>query len=369
MPGSAGQRRPALVPDRHSSGASPQPQARYRGAPFQGPGKRKRHEYGNGACGPVGHQGAPAEDLGQWRLLASSRPAIVLAAEQLADSADLRAGWHVLDVACGNGNATLAAARSATQAIGVDYVPALLEDGRGRAAAEGLDVEFRLGDAEDLPVATGSIDAVLWCSAPCSRQTTQQTADEIVRVTSQAARSASRPGRRTASSARCSRVITAHVAPPARRRAPRCCGAPRQHLARTVRRCSRRHPVRGAHLQLAVRFPREEFVAFFRRWYGPALKAFEALDDAGQAALARRPGQPRPPLGPEPTAAASASRQPTWRPSSPSADPRHGTRPTCICGLARPPSAHGDESKGEGSWLTTWTGFGNSCRATGSGYG
>ena len=64
---------------------------------------------------------------------------IVLASELLADAADLRAGWEVLDVACGNGNATLAAARSGTHAVGIDYVPELLEGGRGRAVAEGLE--------------------------------------------------------------------------------------------------------------------------------------------------------------------------------------------------------------------------------------
>lgn len=57
----------------------------------------------------------------------------VLVSERLADVADLRAGWRVLDIACGSGNATLAAARSGTQVIGVDYVPELLQSGRDRA--------------------------------------------------------------------------------------------------------------------------------------------------------------------------------------------------------------------------------------------
>src|SRR5690242_19283253 len=61
----------------------------------------------------------------------------------------------------GNGNTTLAAARSGTYALGIDYVPELLEGGRVRAATEGLDVEFRLGDIENLPVDEESYDAVL----------------------------------------------------------------------------------------------------------------------------------------------------------------------------------------------------------------
>src|SRR5690349_12281989 len=73
---------------------------------------------------------------------------IVLVAEQLCDTADLHAGWRVLDVATGSGNAAIAAARHGCTAVGVDYVPALLERGRRRAAAEGLPVELIEGDAE-----------------------------------------------------------------------------------------------------------------------------------------------------------------------------------------------------------------------------
>src|SRR3954470_3533782 len=72
---------------------------------------------------------------------------IVLVAEQLCDSADLHAGWRVLDVATGSGNAAIAAARLGCAAVGADYVPALLERGQMRATAEGLDVEFVVGDA------------------------------------------------------------------------------------------------------------------------------------------------------------------------------------------------------------------------------
>ena len=85
---------------------------------------------------------------------------IVLVAEQLCNSADLRAGWQVLDIATGSGNAAIAAARHGCVAVGVDYVPALLEKGRVRAAAEGLVVDFVEGDAEDLPFPEGAFDAV-----------------------------------------------------------------------------------------------------------------------------------------------------------------------------------------------------------------
>ncbi|MCK9897826.1 class I SAM-dependent methyltransferase, partial [Frankia sp. AgB32] len=78
---------------------------------------------------------------------------IVLQSELLAEAADLRPGWRVLDVACGSGNAAIAAARSGTHVVGVDYVPDLLARARDRAAVEGLEVRFEDGDAENLPVA------------------------------------------------------------------------------------------------------------------------------------------------------------------------------------------------------------------------
>src|SRR6185312_12569289 len=75
---------------------------------------------------------------------------IVPMAEWLVEAADLRAGDTVLDVACGTGNAALAAARCGCHVTGLDYVPALLERGRARVAAEGLGVTFVEGDAESL---------------------------------------------------------------------------------------------------------------------------------------------------------------------------------------------------------------------------
>ena len=82
--------------------------------------------------------------------------------ETLCEAADLRAGERVLDVAAGNGNATLAAARRYCEVTSTDYVPALLERGRERAAAERLHgIDFREADAEALPFDDGSFDAVV----------------------------------------------------------------------------------------------------------------------------------------------------------------------------------------------------------------
>ncbi|MGB3867076.1 MAG: class I SAM-dependent methyltransferase [Xanthobacteraceae bacterium] len=80
--------------------------------------------------------------------------------ENLCEALDLRAGQRVLDVAAGNGNVTLAAARRWCEVTSTDYVPAWLERGRARAAAEGWTVDFQEADAEALPFADGSFDAV-----------------------------------------------------------------------------------------------------------------------------------------------------------------------------------------------------------------
>jgi ubiquinone/menaquinone biosynthesis C-methylase UbiE len=218
---------------------------------------------------------------GDYAVVASR---IVLVSEMLADAADLKAGWEVLDVACGNGNAALAAARSGTHALGIDYVPALLEDGRARAVAEGLDVEFRLGDTEDLPVQDGTFDAALSVFGAMFAPDHQRAADEIIRAT--------RPGGTVGLASwtpdgfigQMFGVITQHVPGPPGVASPLLWGT-EQHLsdlfgvmvddARSVQRtCTWRFT------------SPEEFVSFFRRWYGPALKAFEVLDDSGRTALA-----------------------------------------------------------------------------------
>jgi SAM-dependent methyltransferase len=103
-------------------------------------------------------------------------------AELLCEAVDLRAGERVLDVACGNGNAALAAARRFCQVVGVDFVPALLDRGRQRARAEGLDVTFQEADAEALPFPDASFDVVLSTCGAMFAPDQEQTARELLRV-------------------------------------------------------------------------------------------------------------------------------------------------------------------------------------------
>src|SRR5580765_6566984 len=107
---------------------------------------------------------------------------IVFQAEHLCEAADLQAGWQVLDVATGSGNAALAAARRGCEAVGVDYVPALLERGRIRAEAEHLAVDFVEGDAERLPFPSASFDAVLSIYGVMFAPHHQLAAAELLRV-------------------------------------------------------------------------------------------------------------------------------------------------------------------------------------------
>ena len=105
-----------------------------------------------------------------------------ITAELLCEAVDLRAGERVLDVACGNGNAALAAARRFCQVTGIDYVPALLERARQRAQAEGLQVDFQEADAEDLPFPDDSFDAVLSTCGAMFAPDQERTAAELLRV-------------------------------------------------------------------------------------------------------------------------------------------------------------------------------------------
>ena len=107
---------------------------------------------------------------------------LLVMGEQLAEAVDLRSGQRVLDVACGNGNSSLAAARRFCNVTGIDYVHVLLEEGRKRADAEGLAVDFMEGDAENLPFEDGSFDVVLSTLGVMFAPDQEQAASELLRV-------------------------------------------------------------------------------------------------------------------------------------------------------------------------------------------
>ena len=205
--------------------------------------------------------------------------------ESLCEAADLRAGQHVLDVAAGNGNATLAAARRWCEVTSTDYVPALLERGRERAAAERLHgIDFREADAEALPFDDASFDVVVSTFGVMFTPNPHRAADELQRVC--------RPGGKIGLAnwtpdgfiGQLFKTMGRHVAPPAGVESPSLWG--------TQERLDALFGARAAAIDVA----RREFVFryrspahwldVFRTWYGPVLKAFASLDPAAQEALA-----------------------------------------------------------------------------------
>src|SRR3954470_22051247 len=108
---------------------------------------------------------------------------VMMVAEELAETLEIVPGERVLDVACGSGNGALAAARRAWgNTVGVDFVPALLERGRERAAAERLEVEFVEGDAADLPLGDGEFDVVTSVFGAMFAPDQERAAAELLRV-------------------------------------------------------------------------------------------------------------------------------------------------------------------------------------------
>ena len=208
---------------------------------------------------------------------------IVNVAEGLCDAADLHAGWRVLDIATGNGNAALAAARRGSRAVGVDYVPALVEHGRVRAEVEGLEVELLEGDAEALPFPDGTFDAVTSVFGVMFAPDQARAAAELLRVCRPGGTVALASWTPTGFIGEMFRTTAAHVPPPPNAPSPFRWGTEEgldELLGDAI------SSLEAQERTYTFRFASaEEFVDFFRTWYGPTLKAFESLDGDGQSAL------------------------------------------------------------------------------------
>ena len=162
--------------------------------------------------------------------------------EELCEALDLRAGQKVLDVAAGNGNVSLAAARRWCEVLSTDYVPTLLERARERAAAERLEIEFREADAEALPFPDESFDVVVSTFGVMFTPDQERAAAELRACAARAARSASPTGRRRASLARSSKPSASTCPRPrvsARRRSGARASASRNCLVRMRPRSTR----------------------------------------------------------------------------------------------------------------------------------
>ena len=205
--------------------------------------------------------------------------------ETLAEAADIRAGEAVLDVAAGNGNASLAAARRFAAVTAADYVQALLDKCRTRAQAEGLPMQFRLADAEALPFADASFDAVVSTFGVMFTPDHRRAASEMLRVV--------RPGGRIAMAnwtpggfiGRLFKVIGAHVPPPPGLQSPLLWGT-EPHIVELFG--SQAAGIRCERRMFNFRYrSAAHWVQVFRDLYGPTHKAFAALDAAGAQSLQR----------------------------------------------------------------------------------
>lgn len=205
--------------------------------------------------------------------------------ETLSETADLRAGERVLDVAAGNGNATLAAARRWCEVTSTDYVPALLERGRERAAAERLHgIDFREADAEALPFDDASFDAVLSTFGCMFAPNPPRVASEMLRVC--------RPGGRIAMAnwtpegfiGQVFKTLGRRVPPPAGVSSPALWGSS-PFISELFQGRAERIGAQTRQFMFRYRSP-EHMLEIFRSYYGPILKAFGALDPEQQVGLA-----------------------------------------------------------------------------------
>lgn len=203
--------------------------------------------------------------------------------ESLAEAVDVCAGERVIDIAAGNGNATLAAARRFAQVTSTDYVPALLDQGAARAKAEGLAIVFQTADAEALPFADASFDVALSTFGAMFTPEHTRPADEMLRVVCSGGRIGLANWTPDGFVGQLFKVIGTYLPPPAGLKSPALWGT-EPHIAELF----------GSHAA-AVRSKRKNFnfryrsashwLQVFRTYYGPMHKAFAALDATGQTAL------------------------------------------------------------------------------------
>ena len=199
--------------------------------------------------------------------------------ESLCEAVDVSAGSRVLDVAAGNGNASLAAARRGCEVTATDYVPELLEGTRRRADAEGLAMDIRVADAENLPFDDDTFDTALSTFGVMFVPDPRRAAEEMVRVC--------RPGGAIGLAnwtpegfvGRMFKIVGAHVPPPAGIPSPLAWGT--EAGLDALLGDSTRIEVTRRHFVFRFRSASELFETF-RTYYGPALRAWDALDEAGR---------------------------------------------------------------------------------------
>jgi ubiquinone/menaquinone biosynthesis C-methylase UbiE len=205
--------------------------------------------------------------------------------ELLCEALDLRSGSRVLDVAAGNGNATLAAARRWCDVTSTDYVPALLESGKKRAAAEGHTIQFKEADAERLPFEDGSFDFVTSTFGVQFAPNQEQTARELARVCRSGGKIGLASWTPESFIGQLFKLIGKYVPPASGLKAPSAWGT-RARIEELFGGAA--NDIRTTTRDFSFRYRSAmHWVEVFRTYYGPMNKTFAALDTEKQAAFTR----------------------------------------------------------------------------------
>jgi SAM-dependent methyltransferase len=200
--------------------------------------------------------------------------------EQMAEAMDFRAGQSVLDVAAGNGNLTLAAARRWCEVTSTDYVESLLAQGRKRAEAEGLQIKFQVADAEDLPFADASFDAVASTFGVMFTPDQDKAAAEMLRVCKRGGKIGLANWTPAGFVGQMFKTIGKYVPPHAGLKSPALWGT-RERLGELF--SDGVASINAETRNFVFRYrSSEHFIDVFKMYYGPMLKAFETLDDVRQ---------------------------------------------------------------------------------------
>ncbi len=203
--------------------------------------------------------------------------------EELCEALDLRSGEKVLDVAAGNGNASLAAARRWCDVVSTDYVPELLSRGRMRAAAEDLAIAFKEADAEALPFADGDFDAVLSTFGVMFTPNQDLAAAELLRVCKSGGRIGLANWMPDSFVGQMFRILGNYLPPAAGVKSPMLWGT-RERLTEMFGPAATSIETHRREFNFRYRSG-EHFLDVFKTYYGPMLKAFAALDIIGKLGL------------------------------------------------------------------------------------
>ena len=203
--------------------------------------------------------------------------------ESLVQQLDIHSGERVLDVAAGNGNASLPAGRRFADVLATDYVPELLADAQRRADADGVVLRTQVADAQALPFEDGEFDVVMSTIGAMFAPDQEAVAGEMLRVCRSGGRIGMANWTPDSAVGDMFRIVSKRVPPPqglqpavawgSEERVTALLGAGCRELRTNRRTCAWRYP------------STEACLAYFQAWYGPVLAAFTAVGDAGRADL------------------------------------------------------------------------------------